>query len=503
MPEKAWSGRFESEIKKEVLNYTVGDDIELDYKLILYDIVGTEAHDIMLYKVGILKENTIKNILLGLEKIRKLYLEGKFVLEKKFEDVHMNIERALINYIGETDGGNVHIARSRNDQIQLDIRMYMRDEILQVKDLILKIIDVLIKKAGNNIDTLMPGYTHFQHAQPITFGHWCMAYVDAFFRDFDRLTEIYSRVNKSPLGAAAIAGVSWNIDRKMTAELLGFDGIQENTLDCISSRGEYIAELLTVLSMIMIHLSKIAEDLILWSTYEYRMVEINDSYATGSSIMPQKKNPDICELIRARTSVVNSLVIQVLSIMKGLPSGYNRDHQETKYPLMKGIDITKNSISVMTGLLDTLKLNKDRMNELVNTNFITATEVMDLLVKKGIPLRTAHILVGKFIKGLIKNSVYSLNEIDVSKLNDLIINELKTDIKITQKELDEAINIKNAVNRRDLIGGPAPKEVFRTIEDRIKKLDNYKTKNNQIKSNLENSLKKLNEIVESIINGGR
>jgi argininosuccinate lyase len=499
---KPWNGRFDAEIKKEVLDYTAGDDIELDNRLVLYDIMGTEAHDIMLYKVGILQESAIKNILTGLKKIKELYLKGKFVLEKKYEDVHMNIERAVINYIGEDDGGNIHIARSRNDQIQLDIRLYMRDEVLTIKNLLLKLINILLIKSEKNIKVVMPGYTHFQHAQPITFAHWCMAHVDSFIRDFQRLDQIYERINQSPLGAAAIAGVSWNIDRKMTAELLGFDKVQENTLDCISNRGEHIADLLSVFSLIMSHLSKISVDLILWSTYEFNMVEIDDSYSTGSSIMPQKKNPDVCELVRARTGIINDLLSQVLNIIKGLPSGYNRDHQETKFPLFKGIDITKESILVMLGLIDSLKINEERMSELAKANFITATEIMDLLIKNGISLRTAHKLVGKYIKSYIKNSSNSSNKLEVEKLINLINEEIQVKIEITQKEFDEILKVENVIDKRDLIGGPAPKEVLRMINDRKELLNGYEINNQKIIDNIEQKKKELNDLINSIINGG-
>ncbi|MHA1309656.1 MAG: argininosuccinate lyase [Candidatus Helarchaeota archaeon] len=503
MTEKPWSGRFDSDIKKEVLDYSVGDDIDLDKELIIHDIIGTEAHDIMLYKVGILKEQTIKNILTGLERIKKLVLENKFILEKNFEDVHMNIEKAVINYIGEDDGGNIHIARSRNDQIQLDLRLFMRDNIIEILEQLINLIESLINKAKSNLDTIMPGYTHFQLAQPITFAHWSMSHVDAFIRDFESINTVYKQINQSPLGAAAMAGVSWKIDRKLTADLLGFDSVQENTLDCISCRGEFIAKLLSSFSILMIHLSKISEDFILWSTREFNMVEINDSFATGSSIMPQKKNPDICELIRARTTVLNSLLFQVLNIIKGLPSGYHRDHQETKYPLIKSIKIVKESISIMTGLINTIILKKDRMNELVNNNFIAATEVMDYLVKHGIPLRTAHNIVGKFIKGLIKNSVYSLNQAKVEILKNLVKNELQIDLKITQKEFDDLINIENIIKNRNLIGGPAPEEVSRMIKDRTDKIQIYKKINEQIKNKNKTTKLKLNELVKSIINGGK
>jgi len=503
MSEKPWDGRFEAELKEEVLDYTVGDDITLDQKLIMYDIIGTEAHDIMLYKVGILKPSSIKNILIGLEKLKELYKNGKFVLEKQFEDVHMNIERAMINYIGEEDGGNIHIARSRNDQILLDLRLYMRDEIIKINESLIELIEILINKASENLETIMPGYTHFQHAQPITFGHWCMAYVDAFIRDFERLSQIYKRINQSPLGAAAIAGVSWKINRKMVADLLGFEALQENTLDCISNRGEFISELLNICSIIMVHLSKIAEDLILWSTYEFRMIELDDAYSTGSSIMPQKKNPDVCELIRARTGIVISLLNQVLNIIKGLPSGYNRDYQETKYPLIKGIEITKKSINIMKGTINTLKINKQRMAELVKTNFISATELMDYLVKNGIPLRTAHKVVGKFIRKLIKNSIYPLDKIDVKLFKDVVKEELNIDINLTQEELNNLLDVEKIIRRRNLIGGPAPEEVSRMIKNRNEKLLNLKEYNFQVKKKLESVYTNLNKIINSIIEGGK
>ncbi|MBD3229197.1 MAG: argininosuccinate lyase [Candidatus Lokiarchaeota archaeon] len=503
MTEKPWNGRFEKEMKDEVLDYTAGADIKLDNRLVLYDIIGTEVHDIMLNETGILSDFAIKNILTGLEKIKALYLEGKFVLEQKYEDVHMNIEKAVINYIGEEDGGNIHIARSRNDQVQLDLRLLMRDEIVEINEYLINFIQTLLKMAEKNLETIMPGYTHSQHAQPITFAHWCLAYVDSFIRDIKRLEQFYKRINKSPLGSAAIAGVSWNIKRERVAELLGFDEVQENTLDCISNRGEFIAELLSIFSLTMIHLSKIAEDLILWSTYEFGMVEIDDSYASGSSIMPQKKNPDVCELVRARSSTIISFLSQILNSIKGLPSGYNRDHQETKYPLFKSIDITKQSIVVMMGLINTLKVNNKRMKELAEANFITATEIMDLLVQNGIPLRKAHKLVGKYIKNLKKNSINQIMDLDVEKLKSIVNEEIQIGLKISQEQFDDLLNLEIVLRKRNLTGGPAPKEVSRMIKKRKENIKILKQTNDEIKKNIENIKDKLNELIKSIINGGK
>jgi argininosuccinate lyase len=453
----------------------------------------------MLNKIGAISSEELKLILKALKTLYDKWKIGEFTLKQELEDVHLNIESAVTEQIGPEIGGKMHLARSRNDQVLLDLRLCMRTEILSIQKAILDLLSVLIEKAEEHIETLYIGYTHLQQAQPITFAHWCMAQVDTLFRDLDRLCEIYQRSNVNPLGAGAIAGTSWAIDREYTTELLGFDGLQENTLDVISSRGEFEAELLSDLAFIMTHLGRMAEDVILGATAEFGFIELSDKYSTGSSIMPQKKNPDVAKLIRAKTAAINGNLLKVLGILKGLPSGYNRDHQELKEAFFQSIETVKLSLKVMTGLLATMQLNKARIEEEVQNNFITATELVDLLIMEyQLPFRTAYTIIGKLVK-----EFSAQNKTPSEITPELLLNYVKnSSIKkklIPIEKIKKALDPLETIKRRTHVGGPAPQEEQRMIENRKEKLASKKEKIVKVEEKNDHNLNKLMELVNENI----
>ncbi|MHA1649686.1 MAG: argininosuccinate lyase [Candidatus Helarchaeota archaeon] len=482
-------GRFKENLDKLVEKFLAGKDILYDIQLIPYDIYNNFAHHIMLNKIGAISDEDIKAILIALKEIYKDWGLKKFRLKQELEDVHMNIEKAVADQVGPFIGGRMHLARSRNDQILTDLRLFMRDEIIEIQDLLIDLISTLLKKAEENLDTLYIGYTHTQQAQPITFAHWCMAHVDALYRDLERLIQTYYRVNTNPLGAAAIAGTSWPIDRQYTAELLGFEGIQENTLDVVSSRGEFLSDLLSNFTIIMIHLGRIAEDLILGTTSEFGYITLSDRYSTGSSIMPHKKNPDVLELIRARTGVMLGNLTKVFGILKGLPSGYNRDHQELKEPLFSSIETIKPSLKVLTGLLATIKLNKEVIKRILQNNFLMATELVDLLIKEwNIPFRTAYTLIATYIKENPEK-----NEFHPETLKEFLNKSKNSNQKnITLEMIQSALDPLEAIKRRNHIGGPSPQEEQRMILDRKEKLEKMKEK-------ILNNKKKINQVFSQLL----
>ena len=502
MSRKIVGGRLEDDLDEIVEKFLSGKDIIYDAELIQFDIYGNIAHNLMLNKIGVISDKEIKEILMALKKIHEDWKSGKFTLLQELEDVHMNIEHAVTEQIGPEIGGKMHLARSRNDQILVDLRLYMRDEIISIQKLILDLVLVLIEKAEANIETLYIGYTHQQQAQPITFAHWCMAHVDTVFRDLERLAQTYQRVNVNPLGAGAIAGTSWPIDRQYTTELLGFDGLQENTLDVISSRGEYEAELVSNFTFIMTHLGRIAEDIIIGTTSEFGYITLSDSYATGSSIMPQKKNPDAAELIRAKVGVVNGNFLKILSILKGLPSGYCRDHQELKGALFSSIETVKLSIKVLTGLLSTMQLNMEKIENQVQDNFIIATELVDLLIKEyKIPFRTAYTIIGNLVKDFFKENNKKPSEITPEILMNYVKTSSNQEILISSEKIKKAIDPLETIKRRSHVGGPAPQEEQRMIQDRKKKLEGVKGKILQNERKIEETINNLMKIVEKKVSG--
>jgi len=394
-----WDGRFRKGPDKGILEFNSSENVKLDEKLIPYDIIGSIAHVKMLKKQKILKENEASEIIKALKEILKSWEKGKFKLDPKLEDVHMNIEAAVSRKTKH--GKKIHTARSRNDQVLLDMRMYMRDEVLDLGKGIhelQKSFASLAKKDGP-----MVGYTHTQVAQPIMISFWCDAQVQGLQRDIERLKDCYKRINASPLGACALAGTSWNIDKDYTAKLLAFDNAQENELDTVSSRGEAEAELLSALSILMTRLSGLAEELI-WLSQK-GLLELPDEFCTGSSIMPNKKNPDALELIRGRAARVQSNLVHVLSVKKGLISGYHSDMQETKGAVMSGIETAAQSLYVMSKIVKKLKFNKNKIEAELEAGFAQATEIADSLAMKGVPFREAHEKVGKLVKECEKKGV--------------------------------------------------------------------------------------------------
>ncbi len=489
MSKKIVRSRFEEDLDETVNHFLAGNDILYDTILIPYDLFNNIAHHLMLNKIGAISDQAIKPILKSMKAIFEQWESGEFELLEELEDVHMNIEYAVTEKVGQEIGGRMHLARSRNDQVLTDLRLFMRDETLNVQKMLIELIDVLIVLADDNLETLFIGYTHTQQAQPLTFAHWCMAHVDALFRDLKRLSQTYERINANPLGAAAIAGTSWAIDRVYTADLLGFDGIQENTLDVISSRGEFTGDLLAVFATIMTHLGRIAEDIILNSTSEFGVITLSDKFSTGSSIMPQKKNPDVLELIRAKAGVINGNLLKVFGILKGLPSGYNRDHQELKEALFFSIETVKLSIKVLAGLISTMKINTAVLEERLENSFIMATELVDLLVKQwNIPFRTAYTIIANYIKENQSKLKFDPNGVAefIKKAKDPDLEE------ISVEQIKGALDPLETIKRRAHIGGPAPQEEKRMIQERKKNLE--KTKEKVL--NLE---KKINEVFNQLL----
>ncbi|MBU0526950.1 argininosuccinate lyase [Candidatus Micrarchaeota archaeon] len=391
---KIWGGRFTSEPKEDVLAFNSSENIELDKRLVEYDIQGSIAHVKMLQKQKIIKKDEASAILKALGELLKEWKEGRFKLDPNLEDVHMNVETAVSKKTSH--GKKMHVARSRNDQVLLDMRMYMRDEILEIIELIKKLKKIKLKSGP------MVGYTHTRVAQPITIGLWSEAFSDGLARDIERLQECYKRVNQNPLGACALAGTSWDIDRNYTAKLLGFSSVQKNELDTISSRGELEAEMLSHLSLLMARASGIAEELI-WLS-EKGLIELPDDLCTGSSIMPNKKNPDILELVRARTGRVYGVLMQCLVVKKGLISGYHSDMQETKYAVMQGIDTVKSSLEIMALVFKGMTFNQKKIMHELDSGFAQATKIADYLAASGMSFREAHAKSGNLVKFCEKNN---------------------------------------------------------------------------------------------------
>ncbi|MHA1265601.1 MAG: argininosuccinate lyase [Candidatus Helarchaeota archaeon] len=497
MSRKIVGGRMKKELDESVLQFLSGKDIIYDRALIPYDILGNIAHNLMLHKIGALSSEEVKQIVEALKEIYTKWENGEFKLLKELEDVHMNIEYTVTTKIGQDIGGKMHLARSRNDQVLVDLRLYMRDEIIEIQKLLLDLIESFIQKAEGHKETIYIAYTHLQQAQPITFAHWCMAHADTLFRDLERLSENFERVNMNPLGAGAIAGTSWPIDRAYTTKLLGFKKVQENTLDVISSRGEAEAELVGSFALLMLHLGRIAEDIVLATTSEFGYLQLDDQYCTGSSIMPHKKNPDVVELIRARTGSMNGNLLKILGILKGLPSGYNRDHQEIKTILFPSIKMVKETLTVLKGLILTMKLNNAKINEKIKNNlYLTATELVDLLIQEwNIPFRSAYTIISNYFK--VAPSQKSFNpETLADFLNKETVSKGK---RIALEKIKKALDPLETIKKRSHLGGPAPNEEQRMIVDRIHKLKKERARLTAINTQIEETYKKLINITEEII----
>ena len=452
MKKKPWSGRFEKETDKLVEEFTAS--ISFDKRLYKYDIEGSIAHCMMLAKCKIIKNGEAEKIIKGLRDIKKEIDVGRFKFDIALEDIHMNIERRLIDKIG-TVGGKLHTARSRNDQVALDIRLYLRDEIGEIVSLIRGLKKSIVKKAKGNIDVIMPGYTHLQMAQPVLFSHHLLAYYDMFDRDEERFLDMLKRVNVMPLGSAAMAGTNYPIDRKYVAKLLQFPAVTTNSMDAVGDR-DFSIEFLSTSAILMMHLSRFSEELIIWSTSEFGFIELDDSFCTGSSIMPQKKNPDVPELVRGKTGRVYGNLMSLLTTMKSLPLAYNKDMQEDKEPLFDTVDTVKASLLIYSKMIGTIKLNRDRLGEAVFQGFMTATDMADYLVMKGLPFRDAHEVVGKVVSFCIKNN---------KLLSDLTFYELQKFSKSFKKDIFSFIKTEKSVDRKDVIGGTSKRQVLMRIAE--------------------------------------
>ena len=417
------------------------------------DISGSIIHVTMLGKKGIISEEDSRLIAKELSAIYEEIESGKLAFDPTAEDIHMFIESVLTERLGEV-GKRLHTARSRNDQVALDLRMYLRGQIDVIVGLIKSLIKVLVKKAEENLDTVMPGYTHLQRAQPITFAHHLMAYVEMFKRDMVRMFNCFSLMNECPLGSGALATTTYPIDREFTAKHLGFDNPMYNSLDGVSDR-DYVIELANAIAICMMHLSRLSEEVVLWSSWEFKFIELDDAYATGSSIMPQKKNPDICELIRGKTGRVQGNLTTLLTMMKGLPLAYNKDMQEDKEAIFDSVDTIKLCLSTIAPMLDTMTVNKENMRKAGQKGFINATDCADYLVKKGLAFRDAYKIVGTLV-GICVEKGTTLDKLDIA--------EYKKICEVFEEDVYEAIDLATCVKGRNVTGGPAPEAVAKHIE---------------------------------------
>jgi len=451
-----WAGRFSEATDKLVREFT--SSIDIDKKLYKYDIAGSIAHVKMLSRCGIIKEIEAEKIIQALKEIERDIGKGRIDFSEK-EDIHLAIEEELIKRGGKI-GEKLHTARSRNDQIALDERLYLREEISQTISLIGAFQNTLLEVAEKNLGVIMPGYTHLQYAQPIFFPHHLLAYFWMLERDKERLRDCYGRVNVMPLGVGALAGTSLPIDREYVAELLNFPKISENSLDTVSNR-DYIMEFLSGASLLMMHLSRLSEDIILWSSPLFSFIEISDTFATGSSIMPQKKNPDVAELIRGKTGRVYGSLISLLTSMKALPLSYNRDIQEDKLPLLETAGIVKTSLKLYAEMLDKIKINKDNMRKEAEKGFFAATDLTDYLVEKGVPFRRAHQLIGAIVKQCLKEG---------RGFKDLSLQDYQKYSSLFQEDVFERIKLESCVFNKESAGGTGKKSLVKQIEKARKKL---------------------------------
>lgn len=455
---KLWGGRFTKEENQLVHNFN--ESLSFDQKFYHQDIQGSIAHVTMLAKQGIVSEKDHKAIIDGLNSILTDIESGKLVFTKEHEDIHSFVEANLIERIGDA-GKRLHTGRSRNDQVALDMKLYCRDEIDEIDVLVKNLLEELLKIMEENLDTYMPGFTHLQKAQPVTLAHHMGAYFEMFSRDRSRLHDIRKRMNYCPLGSGALAGTTYPLDRAYTAELLGFDGPTLNSMDSVSDR-DYVIELLSALSTIAMHLSRFSEEIIIWNSNEYRFVEIDDAYSTGSSIMPQKKNPDIAELVRGKTGRVYGALMSILTTMKGIPLAYDKDMQEDKELTFDAIDTVKGCLALFTGMISTMTFNKELMEASAKNGFTNATDAADYLVNHGVPFRDAHGIVGQLVLFCIDKGI---------ALDDMTLEEFKAISPVFEEDVYEAISMKTCVEKRTTIGAPgqeAMKNVIAIYKEQLK-----------------------------------
>ena len=447
---KLWGGRFTKQTDKLVEEYTAS--ITFDKELAEEDIQGSLAHVTMLGKQGILPAEDVETIKDGLKRALQRLQQGEIEFSVSNEDIHMNIEKALIDDIGAV-GGKLHTGRSRNDQVATDMHLYLRKRVVEFVDLLHKLQTALTEQAQANLDTIVPGYTHLQRAQPILFAHHLMAYVSMFGRDIERLQDSYKRIDTLPLGAGALAGTTFPIDRHFVASQLNFERVYENSLDAVSDR-DFILEFLADASIIMMHLSRLSEELVMWSSTEFRFVELDDAFCTGSSIMPQKKNPDVPELVRGKTGRVYGNLMGLLTVLKSLPLAYNKDMQEDKEGMFDTVRTMQGALQLFAPMIATMKVNKDRMRQAVNQDFSNATDIADFLVGKGLPFRQAHEVIGKTVLYCIENNKYLL---------DLTLDEFKQFSELFDDRIFAILQPEAVVDARDVYGGTARGQVSEAI----------------------------------------
>ena len=448
---KLWGGRFTKEENQLVHNFN--ESLSFDQKFYEQDIRGSLAHAAMLARQGIISEADGAAIEAGLKGILEDLRSGALTFSSEYEDIHSFVEAVLTERIGEA-GKRLHTGRSRNDQVALDMKLYCRDEIDQLDGLFLALLQELLKRMEENLETYMPGFTHLQKAQPVTLAHHLGAYFEMFYRDKQRLADIRRRMNLCPLGAGALAGTTYPLDRDYTAKQLGFDGPTLNSMDSVSDR-DYVLELLGALSIAAMHLSRFCEEIILWNSNEYRFVELDDAYSTGSSIMPQKKNPDIAELVRGKTGRVYGALVSLLTVMKGIPLAYNKDMQEDKELTFDAIDTMKGCLALFTGMLSAISFNREAMEESAKKGFTNATDAADYLVSRGVPFRDAHGIVGRLVLRCIEKN---------QALDDLSLEEFKEASPVFEADIYEAISLKSCVEKRVTIGAPGPEAMKQVIE---------------------------------------
>jgi argininosuccinate lyase len=457
---KMWAGRFSKEVDEKVNDFN--SSISFDARMYRHDIRGSMAHAQMLGEQGIIEKHESEKIIEGLKGILADLDSGALHFDPNAEDIHMFVEQVLTERLGDT-GKRLHTARSRNDQVALDIKFYLKDECDEISKLTYELIETLIATAQEHYDTVMPGYTHLQRAQPVTFAHHIMAYAQMLTRDLGRLADTKKRMDRMPLGSCALAGTTYPLNRKRTAELLGFEDITYNSLDGVSDR-DYCIELASAVSILMMHLSRFSEEIVMWCSWEFKFIELDDAYSTGSSIMPQKKNPDITELIRGKTGRVYGDLMTLLSMMKNLPLAYNKDMQEDKEAIFDAIDTVKLCLSTFIPMFRTMTVLKENMRKAAAKGFINATDCADYLVKKGMPFRDAYKITGTLVARCI--------ELDTT-LEDLDIKEYKKLTDVFDEDVYKAINLETCVMQRNVDGGPAPEAVARQIEQLKAELRNY------------------------------
>ena len=451
MKGKMWDARFSKAVDSRVNDFN--SSISFDWRMYRSDIKGSIAHATMLGECGIIEKEESEKIVETLGEILTDLESGALQIDPEAEDIHMFIEAVLTERIGET-GKRLHTARSRNDQVALDIRMHLKEEIMAVKALIASLLGAICEKAKENIDTVMPGYTHLQRAQPVTFAHYILAYAQMFMRDMDRLEEVYRRTDVMPLGSGALASTTYPINRHRVAELLGFSSVTENSMDGVSDR-DFVIELCSALSILMMHMSRFAEEIILWCSSEFKFIELDDAYSTGSSIMPQKKNPDVAELVRGKTGRVYGDLTTLLTMMKGLPLAYNKDMQEDKEAIFDALDNTKIAVEVFTAMFTTMTVRKDSMRRAASRGFINATDCADYLVKRGMAFRDAYKISGRLVAHCIAED---------TTLEELSMDVYKSYSSLFDEEVYTAISLETCVKERGAYGGPAPASVLRQID---------------------------------------